>query len=28
MRAMPGSPERPAAEKIDLDAEGNIVGLP
>ena len=24
---MPGLPERPAAERIDVDAEGNIIGL-
>ena len=24
---MPGLPERPAAERIDVDAEGNITGL-
>ena len=24
---MPGLPERPAAERIDVDAEGRIVGL-
>jgi formate--tetrahydrofolate ligase len=27
MRTMPGLPSRPAGEKIDIDAEGNIVGL-
>jgi formate--tetrahydrofolate ligase len=24
---MPGLPERPAAERIDVDAEGTITGL-
>lgn len=24
---MPGLPKRPAAENIDIDAEGNITGL-
>jgi formyltetrahydrofolate synthetase len=24
---MPGLPSRPGGEKIDIDAEGNIVGL-
>ncbi len=27
MTTMPGLPEHPAAEKIDIDAEGNIIGL-
>ena len=27
MRTMPGQPSRPGGEKIDIDAEGNIVGL-
>ncbi|MFN7210077.1 MAG: formate--tetrahydrofolate ligase [Aggregatilineales bacterium] len=27
MRTMPGLPEHPAAEQIDIDADGNIVGL-
>ncbi|MFQ3534284.1 MAG: formate--tetrahydrofolate ligase [Aggregatilineales bacterium] len=27
MRTMPGLPEHPAAEGVDIDAEGNIVGL-
>lgn len=27
MRTMPGLPRHPAAERIDLDADGNIVGL-
>jgi formate--tetrahydrofolate ligase len=27
MRTMPGLPEHPAAEQVDIDAEGNIVGL-
>jgi formate--tetrahydrofolate ligase len=27
MRMMPGLPSRPGGEKIDIDAEGNIVGL-
>lgn len=27
MRTMPGLSEHPAAEKVDIDAEGNIVGL-
>ena len=27
MRTMPALPEHPAAEKIDIDAEGNVVGL-
>jgi formate--tetrahydrofolate ligase len=27
MRMMPGLPSRPGGEKIDLDADGNIVGL-
>jgi formate--tetrahydrofolate ligase len=27
MRTMPGLPKHPAAERIDIDAEGNIVGL-
>ena len=27
MRTMPGLPSRPGGEKIDIDAEGNIVGL-
>jgi formate--tetrahydrofolate ligase len=27
MRTMPGLPSRPGGEKIDLDADGNIVGL-
>jgi formyltetrahydrofolate synthetase len=24
---MPGLPDHPAAEKVDIDADGNIVGL-
>lgn len=27
MRTMPGLPEHPAAEQVDIDADGNIVGL-
>jgi formate--tetrahydrofolate ligase len=27
MRTMPGLPSRPAGEKIDIDANGNVVGL-
>jgi formyltetrahydrofolate synthetase len=27
MRTMPGLPSRPGGEKIDIDAEGNVVGL-
>jgi len=27
MRTMPGLPSRPGGEKIDIDADGNIVGL-
>ena len=27
MRTMPGLPSIPGGEKIDIDAEGNIVGL-
>jgi formate--tetrahydrofolate ligase len=27
MRTMPGLPSRPGGENIDIDAEGNIVGL-
>jgi formate--tetrahydrofolate ligase len=27
MRTMPGLPSHPAGEKIDIDAEGNVVGL-
>lgn len=27
MRTMPALPEHPAAEKVDIDADGNIVGL-
>ena len=27
MRTMPGLPSKPGGEKIDIDAEGNIVGL-
>ena len=27
MRTMPALPEHPAAERVDIDAEGNIVGL-
>ena len=27
MRTMPGLPSHPAGEKIDLDAEGNVMGL-
>jgi formate--tetrahydrofolate ligase len=27
MRMMPGLPSRPGGEKIDIDADGNIVGL-
>jgi formate--tetrahydrofolate ligase len=27
MRTMPGLPKHPGAERIDLDAEGNVVGL-
>ena len=27
MRTMPGLPSRPGGEKIDVDADGNIVGL-
>jgi formate--tetrahydrofolate ligase len=27
MRTMPGLPKHPAAERIDIDADGNIVGL-
>lgn len=27
MRTMPGLPEHPAAENVDIDADGNIVGL-
>ncbi len=27
MRLMPGLPSRPAGEQIDIDAEGNVVGL-
>ena len=27
MRTMPGLPSRPGGEKIDLDADGKIVGL-
>jgi formate--tetrahydrofolate ligase len=27
MRTMPGLPSHPAAERIDIDADGNIVGL-
>jgi formate--tetrahydrofolate ligase len=27
MRTMPGLPRHPNARKIDLDADGNVVGL-
>jgi formyltetrahydrofolate synthetase len=27
MRTMPGLPSRPGGENIDIDAEGNVVGL-
>jgi formate--tetrahydrofolate ligase len=27
MRTMPALPEHPAAEKIDIDENGNVVGL-
>jgi formyltetrahydrofolate synthetase len=27
MRTIPGLPSRPVGEKIDIDAEGNVVGL-
>jgi len=27
MRTMPGLPKHPAAERIDIDGDGNIVGL-
>jgi len=27
MRTMPGLPSHPAGEKIDIDVDGNIVGL-
>ena len=27
MRTMPGLPSKPGGEKIDIDAEGNVVGL-
>jgi len=27
MRTMPGLPSHPAGETIDIDADGNIVGL-
>ncbi len=27
MRTMPGLPSHPAGEKIDIDADGNVVGL-
>jgi formate--tetrahydrofolate ligase len=27
MRTMPGLPSHPAGENIDIDADGNIVGL-
>ncbi len=27
MRTMPGLPEHPAAEKVDVDVDGNVVGL-
>ncbi|MCS6870174.1 MAG: formate--tetrahydrofolate ligase [Anaerolineae bacterium] len=27
MHTMPGLPEHPAAEKVDIDADGNVVGL-
>ena len=27
MRTMPGLPSRPGGEKIDIDADGNVVGL-
>ena len=27
MRTMPGLPSRPGGEKIDIDADGNIIGL-
>ncbi len=27
MRTMPGLPEHPAAEGVDVDSEGRIVGL-
>jgi formate--tetrahydrofolate ligase len=27
MRTMPGLSSHPAAEQIDIDAEGNVVGL-
>ena len=27
MRTMPGLPKHPAAERIDIDQDGNIVGL-
>jgi formyltetrahydrofolate synthetase len=26
-RTMPGLPSHPAGEKIDIDADGNVVGL-
>ena len=27
MRTMPGLPKHPGAERIDIDADGNVVGL-
>jgi len=27
MRTMPGLPSKPAGESIDIDADGNVVGL-
>ena len=27
MRTMPGLPSKPGGEKIDIDADGNVVGL-
>jgi formate--tetrahydrofolate ligase len=27
MRTMPGLPKHPGAERIDIDANGNVVGL-
>ncbi len=27
MRTMPGLPDHPAAEKVDIDENGNVVGL-
>jgi formyltetrahydrofolate synthetase len=27
MRTMPALPEHPAAERVDIDEKGNIVGL-